>query len=248
MTTTSTNGLGAGFHRRIRLFPFPNRIVAGLEDNLHFFAMELMHANQEVIGVQMRAERYPWSTCPGASAFLNEQAVGRKLGELARMNMFQHCTHLFELAVICAAHVSDQKPIQFDLHVDDWVDNRTQVRLLIDAHLTLQLDVNGRIIETPGEWFGRDMFQLSQWQHEFDAASREQAMLIARAIYVSLGRVAPMVERAADRGPRVLGVCYSYQPTRVDEAMRMPHSRREFSELSKQPLEDFDPQLYFTAA
>src|SRR5258707_504103 len=110
------------------------------------------------------------------------------------MNMFQHCTHLFELAVICAAHVSDPGPIQFDLHVDDWVDDRTRVRLLIDCHLALQLDVNGRIIETPGAWFGRDVFQLSQWENEFDSASREKAMLIARAICVSLGRVAPMVE------------------------------------------------------
>ena len=83
--------------------------------------MELLHADQEVIGIQMRAERYPWSTFPGASAFLKEQAVGKQLDELARMNVFQHCTHLFELAVICAAHVNDQGPIQFDLRVNDWV-------------------------------------------------------------------------------------------------------------------------------
>lgn len=239
---------GAGFHRRIRLYPFPNRIVAGLEDNLHFFAMELAHADQQVIGLQMRAERYPWTSCAHAPAFLEEQLVGKKLDELAQMDMFQHCTHLFELAVLCAAHAGEGAPIQYDLHVDDWVGNRTRVRLLTDDQPVLDLDIKGKIVDTPGEWFGRDVFQLSQAQQEFDAASREKVMLVARAIYVSLGRAAPMVERAADRGPRILGVCYSYQPHRVNEALKVPHSRREFAELSGQPLMDFDPQRCFDPA
>lgn len=184
---------------------------------------------------------------PGAVGFLTDQAVGKKLSELAQLNMFQHCTNLFELAVLSAAHTADQQPVQFDLHVDDWVDGKTRVGLWIDDQPVLALDVNGRIIETPGKWYGRDLFQASQWQHELDAAGRETLMLMARAIYVSLGRAAPVVERAAERGSSAIGVCYSYQLSRVEDAVRVSHSRREFSETFGQPLKDFDPKRCFIA-
>ena len=184
-----------GFHRRIRIVPFPNRIVAGLEDNLHFFVMELKHADGQILDIDARAERYPWSTCIGGPEFLRKNAIGKRLDELAEIDIFQHCTHLFELAVICAGHSGDQKPVQFDLHVDDWIGDRTRVRLLIDGNSTLELDVVGRIIETPGEWAGLDVFEMCRGNHEFDVARREAAMLIGRAIYVSLGRAAPRVER-----------------------------------------------------
>lgn len=69
MQKALNNRTGPGFHRRIRLFPFNGRIVARLEDNLHFFALQLVHANGEIIGMDIRAERYPWTTCPGLWVF-----------------------------------------------------------------------------------------------------------------------------------------------------------------------------------
>lgn len=233
--------LAGGFRRRIRLFPAPGRIVAGLEDNLHRFAMELSHNGRDVADVRMRTERYPWTTCADAAAFLREQIVGKRLDELAGLNCFEHCTHLFELAVLCAAHSHDTAPTQFDLHVEEWAGDRTRVLLQINGRRVLDLRVKGQVVDTPGDWFGRDLLQFSHWRKDLDAASAEAAMLVGRAIYVSLGRKSAIVERASDRGPRVLGVCFSYQPQRVQEAMRMAHSRREFSDSSDQLLENFDP-------
>src|SRR5260221_2667050 len=111
--------LAAGFNRRIRLFPASGRVVAGLEDNLHRFVLELSHLDRVVTDVRMRTERYPWSTCASAPAHLREQIVGRNLDALAELNIFEHCTHLFELAVLCASHAFDLTPVQFDLHVED---------------------------------------------------------------------------------------------------------------------------------
>lgn len=244
MTRTVPAMASAGFHRRIQLYPYPDRIVAGLEDNLHFFAIELVHSDRTVTGIRMHAERYPWTSCADAPALLREHAVGKRLDELARMDMTRHCTHLFELAALCAAHAEDSAPVRYDLHVDDWVEKRSRVRLLVDDRPDLDLSVQGSIVETPGDWAGQDLFQLSQSQL-LDAANREKAMLLARAIYVSLGRAAPPVERAVDRGPRILGICYSYQPGRVEGAWKMPHSRREFTDPSDQPLKDFDPLSEF---
>lgn len=233
--------LAGGFHRRIRLFPAPGRIIAGLEDNLHRFAMELSHNGRDVADVRMRTERYPWTTCADAAAFLRQQIVGKRLDELAELNCFEHCTHLFELAILCAAHTHDMAPTQYDLHVEDWAGDRTRVLLQIDGRHVLDLLVKGQLVDTPGAWFGRDLLRFSQWRKDLDAADAEAAMLVGRAVYVSLGRASTIVERATDRGPRVLGVCFSYQPQRVQEAVRMPHSRREFSDLSGQFPQNFDP-------
>lgn len=233
-STVQDEQLTGGFQRRIQLFPAPGRIVAGLEDNLHRFAMEFSHNGRDVTDLRTRTERYPWTTCADAAAFLREQIVGKRLDELAELNCFEHCTHLFELAILCAAHSNDTAPTQYDLYVEDWAGDRTRVLLQIDGRRVLDLQVKGQVVDTPGEWFGRNLVQFSQWCKGLDAASAETAMLVGRAIYVSLGRASAVVERASDRGSRVLGVCFSYQPQRVQEAIRMPHSRREFSDSSNQ--------------
>ena len=69
-----------------------------------------------------------------------------------------------------------------------------------DSSPLLSLDVKGGRVATPGKWFGRDLFQSENWRAGLDGPEREQAMLIARAIYVSLGRAAPAVSRATERG------------------------------------------------
>lgn len=230
----------AGFQRRIRLVPQAGRIVAGLEDNLHRFIMTLSHDGGLVTDVAVEAERYPWTTCGDAPAFLRTEIVGKSLALLAELDCFQHCTHLFELAVLCAAHARDVAPVQFDLHVAEWAENRTRVRLSIDGRPVGDIAVHGATVETPGAWFGRDMMRLPQWRDQLGAAEAEQAMLMARAIYVSLGRISQVVDRASERGPSVIGVCYSYQRRRVDQAIRVPHSRMEFPAGLGDPLRGFD--------
>lgn len=230
-----------GFHRRIRLFPRPGHIVAGLEDNLHHFTLALSHQDGIVTGVGVETGRYPWTTCAAAPNLLREQLIGINLGEVAELNIFAHCTHLFELVVLCAAHAHDTAPSQFDLHVAEWAGEQTRVRLWADGLPILNLEVDGRLVRTPGEWFGHDLLQPAQWRAALEPAQAEAAMLVSRAIYVSLGRISKVVERASERGPAVVGVCYSYQPERVGDALRMPDSRKEFAQGAERLLDDFDP-------
>lgn len=233
-----------GLRRRILLYPFAGRIVAALEDDLHRFTMQMTHASGIVIGVQARAERYPWSTCADAPGLFAEQTIGRTLERVAQLDSFSHCTHLFELGVLCAAHVGDTASTRFDLEVDDWRDNRSGVRLLNNGRLVLAWQLNGGIIETPGEWCGRDLLRLPHWRQELDPTRAELAMLTYRAVIVSRARAlkdGPAVEHPADRGPLRLGVCFAYQMPRAQEGVRPSnYSWRDFSRSSDEPLQDFD--------
>src|SRR5579871_6440554 len=126
----SSPGSGlAELRRRIEVHPFPGVISAGLEDDFHRFALRLEHDHGVITGLKARSERFPWSTCPEAGAFLTEQAVGRRLDSFADLDVYSHCTHLFELVILCAAHAGDTGPTRFDLWVADRKDNRTQATL-----------------------------------------------------------------------------------------------------------------------
>jgi hypothetical protein len=114
-----------GFWRRIKLQPAGGLMRAGLEDDFHRFLLQLTHTDGTITGLETRAERYPWSACPDAGNFLAEQAIGKSLAVVASLDPHSHCTHLFELLVLCAGHAVDSQPIQFDIRVPDRQHNRT---------------------------------------------------------------------------------------------------------------------------
>lgn len=237
----SLTDLPVGFHRRIRIYPYPDKIMVGLEDNLHRFEVRIDHESGVVTDLCIKALRYPWTVCADSVGYLREHMVGVKLEELKQLDIKKHCTHLYEMLVLCAAHVNDKTPTQIDLHVDDYHDGCTRVYQFINQEAVLALDVENRVVTTPGEWYGRDLCQPFLWNTALDAAQKEQAMLVCRAIYVSMGRISKVVQCAAERGPRVIGTCFAYQPERVNQAF-FTESRREFGQVVECLLADFSPQ------
>jgi hypothetical protein len=232
-----------GLWRRIDLHPRAGHVSAGLEDDFHRFTLRLEHADGIVTGVEARAERYPWTTCPGATTFLAEQAVGLHLQALAAMDPYIHCTHLFELAVLCAAHALDSRPTRFDLWVADRVDDRTSVALLENGSEVLRWQLHGTLIAGPGEWVGRELRKMSVWRQSLDPVSAERAMLMRRAVHISGGRahVRAATGRAADAGPARLGACYTYTMPRARDAEPVLEWRIDFSRTGQPPLQGYNP-------
>lgn len=237
-----------GFWRRIRLHPAPGLIRAGLEDDFHCFLLELTYADGVIMDLDARAERIPWSTCPEAGAFLTEQVVGKSLQAVAKLDAHSHCTHLFELVVLCAAHAHDAQPTQFDLRVPDRAQGRTCATLYENGCEVLRWQLDGTLIEGEGPdvWAGRDLRQLSQWKSSLTVADAERAMLLRRVVHISGGRNSQNlnVARAADRGPARMGACFTYQMPRAESALRSPDWVRDFSQPGAEPLRDFDSEIF----
>jgi hypothetical protein len=233
-----------GFWRRIKLHPAAGLMRAGLEDDFHRFLLQLTHADGTITGLEARAERYPWSTCPDAGRFLAEQAIGKPLAVVASFDPHSHCTHLFELLVVCAAHALDPQPIQFDMRVPDRQHNRTCATVSENHSVVLCWETNGTLIEGPGEWAGRDLRQFSSWKGSLSPVVAERAMLLRRALHISNGRAsrALVIERAADLGPARMGACFTYQMPRALDAFRSPDWTRDFSRSGIEPLHDFNSQ------
>jgi hypothetical protein len=239
-----------GFWRRIALIPRPGLVVAGLEDDVHRFALAIAHRDGVVTRVQARAERAPWSACPDAGAFIASELTGQALDAVAARDPREHCTHLYDLAVLCAARAHDRRPTLFDMQVADRAEGRTSATLLEDAEPKLQWRVSDGVIRGPEAWAGRSLRELSRWKAELSPQDALRAMLLRRAVFVSGARAQPEVlgGTAADRGPSRMGACFTYQMPRAAEAVQAASWRRDFSAGSEGPLQGFDPDSLMEAA
>lgn len=249
MSESSTNlieSTACGFWRRIRLQPGSGQISAGLEDDFHHFLLQMRHADGVIVGIKTRGVRIPWSTCADAGEYLAEQLIGQPLIALAEIDPRSHCTHLFELLLLCVAHAGDSTPTQLDLHVPDRQQARTCATLHENGRAVLHWQLDGTRIEEPDTWAGRDLRQLSEWRSSLTAIDAERAMLLRRVVHISGGRTSRNldIERASDRGPSRMGACFTYQMPRALEALRTPDWVRDFSRPGAAPLSDFNADAF----
>ncbi len=213
-------------------------IGGALEDDVHCFHLRLDHADGRIIRALAEAVRHPWSACPGAAPHIARELTGALLADVAARDPTQHCTHLFDLAVVLAAHADDVEPTTIDMRVADRVDERTTATLTLNGAEVLRWHLNGTAIAG----HGRDLRQLSQWKHELGPAGAEQATMLRRAVFVSGVRqyTAPADLTAAEPGSQRMGVCYNYQLPQAATSTRTPNWATDWSSGESEPLAGLD--------
>jgi hypothetical protein len=242
-----------GFWRAIVVQPGNGWIGAALEDEVHHFLLRLDHDGTRITGVASAALRQPWSACRMAGAHLADSLEGAALADVAARDAKQECTHLLDMAMLCAAHVGDSAQTRFDMRVADrepgdaatsgvvsQVGGRTSAAIDVDGIEQFRWQLTGTAIDSPEPWAGRDLRQLSSWKHEFPADQAECATLLRRALFVSGVRqfAEPAGGVAANSGLSRMGVCYNYQPPQV-ESSTPTYDRRDFVKLGTRPLAAF---------
>ena len=56
------------YRRRIRVvIDAPGSVAGGLEDDFHYFQVQVRHDEEHVTAVEATSKRWPWTTCPGAA-------------------------------------------------------------------------------------------------------------------------------------------------------------------------------------
>lgn len=239
-----------GLWRRIRLQPAPGWIGGALEDDMHCFVLRLDHDGTRIARVAGHAVRHPWSACAGSPAHLAQGFTGRALAEVAAQDPSQHCTHLYDLAILCAAHVRDSQPSQFDMQVADRAEGRTTATIAVDGEEALRWPLEGTQIAGDGPMAGRDLRQLSRWKGEYTPREAELATLLRRAIFVAGVRAytPPPGTMVATDSPGRMGVCFNYQLPQAETSVRNPDWHTDFSLSGRQPLENFDPGAWESMA
>ena len=237
-----------GLWRRILLQPGTDErggwIGGALEDDMHRFHMRFDHKDGRITAVKAEAVRHPWSECPGAAPHIAGEITGELLGEVANRDPFQHCTHLYDLAVLMAAHATDTEPTRFDMRVADRVEGRTTATLEKNGVELVRWQLDDTAISGAEPWDGKDLRQLSKWKRDLSPDLAELAMVLRRAIFVSGARQFVPPSDRADSSHRQ-GVCFNYQPPQVERSVRRKDWRRDFSESGLEPLMHFDPATGF---
>jgi hypothetical protein len=238
-----------GFWRRIVLHPADGWIGGAIEDDMHHFRIRFDHADGEIVAARASAVRHPWTGCGGAPGHIVERLTGERLSEVAQRDPMEHCTHLFDLAVLMAAHAHDSVPIRFDMQVGDRADERTQATLARNGVELLRLSLDDTVIAAPETYAGLDLRKVSKWKHDLDGETAELMTILRRAVYVSGARRYKM--RAGLEGPKsplaVHAPCYNYRSP-VVETTRSLYDGRDFSTGEAEPLQDLDFERDFIAS
>lgn len=209
-----------GFRRRLRITPERGRVCCELEDDFHCMSVVVHHENGRASRVEPAMRRAPWSTCPGAEAQLVETFTGALLAEFAALGDKQvNCTHLYDLALLAAAHASDGSPTVYDIWVSDPCENRRRAELRCDGTTILSWVESGFSIEEPEELAGENLWDLRAWLASQEPAMREAARLLRWGNMLANGRTIPLSDQSD--ATKMPPNCYTFQPERAQVAQRV---------------------------
>lgn len=209
---------------------------------MHRFHLRFDHDGARITRAWAEALRHPWSACPGAAPHIAHELTGALLDEVAARDPALHCTHLYDLAVVLAAHAHDTKPTRFDMRVADRVDEHTTATMQENGAQVLHWQLEGTAIAGDGEHAGRDLRKLSAWKQDLPPREAERATMLRRAVFVSGGRqfTLPPGMTAADQGSLRMGVCFNYQLPQAETSTRTPGWLSDFSVPGREPLAGLD--------
>lgn len=231
---------GAGvFRRRLRIRVGARRIDVELEDSNHAFRLGMRHDGERVTAVEPDFVRHPFTTCP-ESARHYARLVGLPLGQAADVRRMLEtrsgCTHLTDMAALALAHAAQADFERlYDIAVDDERDGRSRARIACDGTPVFDWIVAQHTIVEPAACAGRPMMKgFHAWAREAFAGPRlEAAVALQRGYFVAQARryrTTPERDFPATGDGMPEGVCYSYSTAAVARALRIPGSRRDFTE------------------
>jgi hypothetical protein len=231
-----------GFRRRFRITPVPGRVHSEVEDDYHCMGLTVHHDGRTATAIEPVMLRAPWTTCPGAVEQLKQTFTGVALGEFVqRGEKTANCTHLYDLALLAAAHAFDDEPLVYDILVSDPVDGKRRAELRRNgARMLGWVEAGFRIVEPP-ELAGLSLDKMRPWIDSLDPLRQEAARLLRWGNTLANGRTIPM-EKQSDARRIPVGGCYTFQPHRVIEAKRIG-TIRDFSDGTMQPLEKHEAAL-----
>jgi hypothetical protein len=231
-------------HRMIRLTATGGGGIAGvvrvlLEDDYHHFRVTIEHDGQRVRATHTQAGRRPYSLCDQAGAQL-EQMVGLALCE--RMSdVFrgtdprQQCTHQLDMAALAVAVAArGTKCLRYDLLVPNREQGRTVPWALRDEREVLRWEIDGDRITSPEPYAGLGTGGgFTDWvATRLAPLEAEAALLLRRAVFVSLGRTTPM-NMDVQHAPATQA-CWVKQPARNTLALRRISS---WQDITRRPDE-----------
>lgn len=230
---------GAGVYRRgVRLTSRQGEVLAELEDTHHGMRVVLQHDGLAVTGLRAETPRTPTTSCWGAG-FALERLVGTPLG-VSQADFYssaapsKHCTHLFDLAALALAHATrGEATRRYDVVVPDESGDGVFCTITRNGELVHRWLISGQTIREPQAFAGQPVLLgfISWAVKQFSGDELEAALVFQKGFFVSRARrrlFAGATGRPIAANRSMHGVCFAYQPERVDAGLHID-STRDFS-------------------
>jgi len=225
-----------GFRRRFRVTPGEGVVRSEVEDDFHCMGVLLHHEDGVATLLEPVMQRAPWNTCPGAPDQLKATFTGKRLAEFPRCGQkTANCTHLYDLALLAAAHADDKDVLVYDVLVSDAIDGERHAELRRNGETLLRWSDRDFLLTAPAELAGTALTALTPWIEAQEPALREAAKVLRWASMIAHGRSIPL-EQQSD-ATRMPPNCYTFQPERAVRAHRVGESK-DFSTGPLVPLEE----------
>nr|WP_315189759.1 DUF2889 domain-containing protein [uncultured Albidiferax sp.] len=224
-------------------------VRAALEDDFHHFRVEVVAVDGRVTRILAESPRRPYSLCSNAIAEL-DVLLGMELSPVAHAvtrltDPTQQCTHLFELAGLAiAAAARSIARRQYDVEVPTRIEGRALPTLARDGVPLLAWEVQGTVIQSPAAYAGIDLNRgMARWAlSTLPQDEAEAALVLRRCTGISKGR-GMNLDHQAHAQPN--GHCFSQQPQRASQAIRMVGSTWDFSQTAERLCADDQTWLEF---
>lgn len=220
---------GSGiFRRRISFSSWGNGIQASVLDDYHEMSVALVVKDGVIDDVIARMDRFPKTTCPGATAalgLLRGTAADETLPSLTREERGGQCTHLVDLARLALSWMNrDERAQVVEISLTDRDDARHQ-RLTVDVDgvQVLVWALHDEVIAEPREYCGQSLFGgFNRWvQQNFPPAEADLWRMAQMAVFVARGRAyfvdGPQPHRVSEE-PARKGACYSFSGAAFETA------------------------------
>jgi hypothetical protein len=212
------------FQRTIILSSRPGRVEGRVEDNVHDFSVAIAHDGVVVQGIIGGAHRVPWTSCPFAVQPLIA-LVGTPLGGGGpKIDQSQQCTHLFDLARLAIAHAARGGERRYDIDVAaESQPGAARARLWRDGVLTLDWRLQDDVVTAGDLFVGHRTSGRAVWPVALEQRPDliEAGLILRRCLFVFRRRRRANADVArASALPHMVGACFSFQPERVEKAVR----------------------------
>lgn len=228
-------GKPSGFWRRFRITPEKGVIRTEVEDDFHCMSVLLHHKNGTATEVVADLNRAPWSTCPGAESKLVDTFSGQSLVDFSQLgDKKMNCTHLYDLALLAAAHAHDKEQTIYDILVSDPENEMRDAVVRLNGETVLTWREQGFHIVEPEGAAGIRLDKLRVWIDTLKPDLQEPARLLQWGNMLANGRIIPL-ENQSD-ATKMPASCYTFQPERAVIAKRIGEIK-DFSQGGITPLD-----------
>lgn len=221
------------FYRRVVFDVTATECQVAMEDEHHYFILNLGHDGERITSVASAAHRTPWTICPQAASRLQE-FVGQPLRQRIAVNLpdidgKQQCTHQYDLLMVALSQALRPGRREYIAKVIGAMHDYRHAELWLDGEKLLDWRLRNTAIDSNDQFDQRDLRNIMPWaEQHLDDQTLEALYVQRRAVMVaaSKGIDLDQINNAGQIMKVRSGACFVFQPERADKAVRVIGSTR----------------------